>query len=1095
MDRALCPVLVGRERELSLLEDALLAAHRGSGQVMVLGGDAGVGKTRLATELQARARRAGTAVMVGATTEADVALPYLPFIEAIGNHLAGADLESIKLQLGPATCRQLGQLLPQFELQTTLIDPGEPAQAKLRLYEAILAFFRAVSERSGLLLVLEDFHWADASSRELLEYIVRRLRRRTRILLLVTYRSDELNRRHPLLPLIDGWRRTGVAEHVHLEPLPANGIARMVSEIFDNAPVEPDLRDFLHARTEGNPFVLEEVLKAALDRGDIFLTAGGWDRKAIHELRLPPTVKQAILLRVERMTDVQTEILRAAAVLGRSFDYRMLVGVSRQPRDAVLDALTGFVQDQLMDEEASGRYRFRHALTREAIHDDLIAPERERLHACAAECLREQPDFDKHELAYHLMAAGHWAEAVPVAIHAAKEAEANKAYADSAHLYEKIVDHVEDRCERAAVLSELGKAYFFDGETRRGQRYLEEGIAGLEQCGKTGEAAGFRLWLGRSYWLQARPDLARREFESARATLEPLGPSSDLAIAYVRLAGLAGFNKEHEQGRQLATRAVEIAEAAGADAARIFAYGYVGDNLEALGQVEEGLTWLDRSYAEAAERGYDWIASVALYNSVMDNLHHGRVRQAKQRLAHFRERFDTRGTRDPSHLQIQAFLAIRADGEPDRARPLLEAAIPQADEVGDALFAARMRLDLSYVYTALDRLDDARRVMLTEPASPERSEVMYLFYSRFALNLAAGDLAAAHADALRVLELVKQAPALWSEIYLIDRTVDAFLRAGDPGSAREFLNTVVVEGFRANPLLWRAQGRVLLAEGDVPAARELLERAARALQQEEYLDEAWPARRAWAAALAAGGDRAAAEVELRAVLREAAGRRHRLEARYAREQLRALGVDAPEPALIPETAPLAASIREPTERLVTVVFIDVRGYTALAARETPQQLADQIATFYRWAEDEIHRRQGLIDQYAGDAVMATFNVTGTRLDHPVQALQAALAIRDKAAFAGLPVGIGIAVGPAVVGQFSEGSSVTAVGETINLAARLQGAVREGELLLSEEAYRRTRDWLADQELPAAEESLTLKGFPQPVRAYRLAAHSPAGRVG
>jgi len=1095
MDRALCPVLVGREEELSLLEDALLAAHRGNGQVVVIAGDAGVGKSRLAMELQERARRAGTAVMVGTTSEADVALPYLPFIEAIGNHLVGADLERIKLQLGPATCRQLGQLLPQFELQTTLIDPGEPTQAKLRLYEAILALFRYAAERRGLLLVLEDFHWADPSSRELLEYIARRVRSRTRILLLVTYRSDELNRRHPLLPLIQGWQRTGIAELIPLEPLPASGIASMVSAIFDNAPVEADLRDFLHERTEGNPFVLEELLKSALDRGDIFPTAGGWDRKAIHELRLPPTVKQAILLRVERMSDEQAEILRAAAVLGRSFDYGMLVGVSRQPKETVLNALRGFVQDQLMDEEASGRYRFRHALTREAIHDDLIAPERERLHACAAEYLRQRPQIDKHDLAYHLMAAGHWGEAVPVAIEAAREAEADKAYADAATLYERIVDHVEDRCARAVILSELGRAYFFDGETRRGQRYLEEGIQGLEHCGQAREAAGFRLWLGRCYWLQARPDVARREYESARATLEPLGPSADLAIAYVRLAGLAGFNKEHEEGTKLAIKAVEIAEAAGADAPRIFAYGYIGDNLEALGKVDEGLEWLDRSYLEAAERGYDWIANVALYNSVMDNLHHCRVREAKERMSHYRARFDPSGPREPSYLQMQAFLAIRADGEPERARPLLEAAIPQAEGLGETLFAARMRLDLSYVYTALDRLDDARRVMLTEPASPERGEVMYLFYSRLAFNLAAGDVAAAHADAQRVLELVRQAPALWSEIYLIDRTVAAFLRAGDLASTREFLDTAVIDGFRSNPLLWRAQGRLLLAEGQVAAAREPLERAARALQQAEYRDEAWPARRALAEALAAGGDRAGAEVELQAVLDEATARRHRLEARYAREQLRALGVDAPEPVTVTEAAPLSASIRQPTERLVTVVFIDVRGYTALAVKETPEQLADQIATFYRWVEAEVRRHQGLIDQYAGDAVMATFNVTGTRLDHPLQALQASLAIRDKAAFAGLPVGIGIAVGPAVVGQFSQGSSVTAVGETINLAARLQAAVHEGELLLSDEAYRRTRDWLTDQELPAAEESLTLKGFDRLVRAYRLTAHTPAGRVG
>jgi len=438
---------------------------------------------------------------------------------------------------------------------------------------------------------------------------------------------------------------------------------------------------------------------------------------------------------------------------------------------------------------------------------------------------------------------------------------------------------------------------------------------------------------------------------------------------------------------------------------------------------------------------------------------------------------------------------MRADGEPDRARPLLEAALPQADEVGETLFAARMRLDLAYVYTALDRIADARRLFLSEPASPERGEVMFFHYMRIALNLAAGDRAAVRADAQQIAELVKEAPGVWSEIYLIDRTVEAFIRVGDPAGAQQFLSTALTAGFESNPLLWRARGRILLAEGRASDAREPLERAARALQQVRYLDEAWPARRAYADALAALGDRAGAEAELRAVREEATAHHHRLEARYAREQLRSLGIDAPEPQAVSSGAPLSASVRQPTERLVTVVFVDVRGYTALTAREAPDQLADQIATFYRWAEEEIHRHQGLVDRYAGDAVMATFNVTGTRLDHPVQGLQAALAIRDKAAFAGLPVGIGIAVGPAVVGQFSEGSSVTAVGDTINLAARLQAQVQEGELFLSEETFRRTRDWLQEQQLPATEESLTLKGFSQPIRAYRLTAPSPAGASG
>ena len=1087
--RALCAVLVGRERELSQLEDALLAAHRGEGQVVVVAGDAGVGKTRLVSELQQRAQRAGTLVMLGTNTEADLSLPYLPFVEAIGNYLAQADVEAIKLRVGPAACRQLAQLLPQMEIQTTLVEPGDPAQAKLRLFEAILALLRLAAERSGLLLVLEDLHWADASTRELLAFLARRVRR-TRILLLGTYRSDELNRHHPLVPIVQGWQRSGTAQLVELRPLPAAGIAEMTSAIFEGAPVEAELRDFLYARSEGNPFVLEEILKVVLDRGDIFRTAGGWDRKAIQHLKLPATVKEGILQRVDRLPHEHAEILRAAAVLGRCFDYRILVGVSKHEEPAVRGALHAFVQQQLMDEERASRYCFRHALTREAILDDLIAPERERLHACAAEVLSRQPDTDRIDLAHHLLAAGHWEEAIPVALEAATEAEADKAYADAAHLYGRIVDHVEDRCRRADVLSRLGKAHFFAGETRRGQRYLEQGIALLEQCGQAREAAGYRLWLGRCFWLQARPDLARKEYEAARDTLAPFGPSEDLANAYVRLAGLASFDKEHELGMELSKQAIGIAEAAGADAPRIWAYGFLGDNLEALGRIEEGLEWLDRSYLEAAEHGYDWVASNSLFNAIMDNLHHGRVRQALERLGHLRALMP-RGARDPSVLQAEGFLALRAEGDPERARLLLEAALPQAEEVGEALMASRIRAFLAHVYLALGRVDDARRILPRESPTPERGDVMGFLYTWIAIFMAAGELDEARAEARRYLAFLKDAPRQWSEIYLLDRSVEACVRAGDAKGARELLTATMTDAFEHHPLLWRTRGRILLAEGEAVPATGLLQRAAQTLAEAEYYDEAWPARRLYAQALARSGRQADAVAELRTVINEASRRHHLLETRLAREQLAELGIEAPELGPSDDGAPLAASVRQPTERLVTVMFIDVRGYTALSAKQAPDRLADQISTFYRWTEEEIRRHGGLVDRYAGDAVMATFNVTGVRLDHSLQAVQAALGIRDKAAFNGLPVGIGIAVGPAVVGQFSQGSAVTAVGETINLAARLQAQAREGELLLSEEAHRRARDWLGEQELPLTEEALALKGFAQPVRAYRLAAHTAA----
>src|SRR5207247_4834999 len=139
-----------------------------------------------------------------------------------------------------------------------------------------------------------------------------------------------------------------------------------------------------------------------------------------------------------------------------------------------------------------------------------------------------------------------------------------------------------------------------------------------------------------------------------------------------------------------------------------------------------------------------------------------------------------------------------------------------------------------------------------------------------------------------------------------------------------------------------------------------------------------PARRAYADAVGALGDRAGAEAELRAVREEATAHHHRLEARYAREQLRSLGIDAPEPQAVSSDAPLSASVRQPTERLVTVMFVDVRGYTALTAREAPDQLADQIATFYRWAEEEIHRHRGRGDGWGGERGVARSSVRVSR---------------------------------------------------------------------------------------------------------------------
>src|SRR5467141_4386281 len=169
--RVLCPTLIGRESELSALEDALLAALRGDGGVVIVGGEAGMGKTRLVADLVDRARRRGCVVVSGACSEAELSLPYLPFLEAIGNHLARSDVAALRERLGPAA-EDLAQLFPQ--MGRPVPTAADAQQAKHRLFESILLLLHDAARASALLVVLEDLHWADPATRELLDYVTRR---------------------------------------------------------------------------------------------------------------------------------------------------------------------------------------------------------------------------------------------------------------------------------------------------------------------------------------------------------------------------------------------------------------------------------------------------------------------------------------------------------------------------------------------------------------------------------------------------------------------------------------------------------------------------------------------------------------------------------------------------------------------------------------------------------------------------------------------------------------------------------------------------------------------------------------------------------
>jgi class 3 adenylate cyclase len=1078
MSRVLCPTLVGRDSELSRLEDALLAALRGDGGVVIVGGEAGTGKTRLVSELEARARTLGCAVVSGACSEAELSLPYLPFLEAIGNHLGTEDLERLRERLGPAA-DELAQLFPQMGRHA--VDTGDAAQAKLRLFESILLLLRDASRARALLVVLEDLQWADPATRELLDYSTRRLRS-TNVLVVATYRSDDLHRKHPLLPTVQGWRRSGQVDVIELESLDGDGVAGMVCAIFDESAISDEFRDFLRERSEGNPFVLEEMLRDALDRGDIFRTEAGWERKPLVEIRIPRTVRDSILQRLERLDRDDVAVMSAASVMGRSFDMTSLAAVAGVKESAVLSALEASVTAQLIEEDGSrpGHYRFRHALTREAIYEDLVTPRRQQLHSRVADALKASPGAAPVDLAHHLFMAGRNEEAVAMCVAAAGKAMEALAYHDAAELFERAAPYVHDTVERGRLLCSAGDAYWNNAESETARGLLEQGILDLESAGLAIEAAGHRLLLGRCHWELLRTDRAREQFERARDVLEQAAPSEALAIAYIRLSGLAMFDNLNQASLQDAQRGAEIARLAGSDLALCWSWNFIGGAEVGLGQVEMGMRHLDDSYEAAFKGGYRFQAFNAVFNATWLAIHLGRDPGIWAERVHARDWFS-----QLSIAYVKGLLDLQR-GRVHESIALSREAGQKARDAGHMKQVWRCSVFLAQALAENLQADAAAAELPPMSSRIESQDAIYDGAARIRTRLALGDVEGAFQMAKSI------APAMCEVGSPADVVAEA--ARSDPAWLRSFLDGLPVRGeLVQSPRLKAARGRLALYEGRIDEALEDLREAVARLEGAGFSLDVWHIGRDLAEAEARSGDRDAAHRRLAAIVPAAEQAGARLAAKLARDTAAALGFEIA-PSI--ESVDAAPSPRVAVgERMVSVLFADVRGYTEMTGQQAPAEMANRIASLQRWATQEVTRRHGIVDKFAGDAIMATFNVSGQSVDHALQALRAAIAIIDKAALAGLPVGAGVAVGPAIVGTLAEAANVSVLGEVTNVASRLQARAGAGEVNLSEEAFRRVKDWLEGQRIGTEQIEVRLKGIPTPVIAFRLTTGvvAPAAR--
>jgi ATP/maltotriose-dependent transcriptional regulator MalT len=528
-------------------------------------------------------------VLIGECVElAEGELAFSPITSALRDVMGDA---AALRELEPPLRAALAALWPLPAASAGVVGGRE------QLFEAVYRVLARLAKRRPVLLVVEDVHWVDRSSRDLLAFLVRNARRDA-IALVLTYRPDELHKGHPLRPFVGELERSGQAMRVDVEPLARSEVAEQLQAIAGR-PLEGRALERIFTRSEGNPFFAEELWAMA--------TRGGG--------QLPDSLRETLLLRVDRLSASTREVLQAAAVAGRSVDYRLLAHVVGVTEPELLDALREATDHHVLVPGAVAvTYSFRHALLREAIYDDALAADRLRLHRAIAETLAEHREYAgpaaAAELAHHWYAAGELSAALAVSLSAAGEAERMHAYEEalghvdrSLELWERVEAPAEAAgSDQVELLLRASRLADFAGDAARGLELAERARAAIDEGSEPLRAAAAETRIGRSMHFAGRGADAIEHLAAAWRLVPPEPPSFQYAEALAAEGRALLLNGRMGEARERLEEAIPIArqlQARAVEAAAVYAsaivYANLGEHERAIAASREGIRIAEES--------------------------------------------------------------------------------------------------------------------------------------------------------------------------------------------------------------------------------------------------------------------------------------------------------------------------------------------------------------------------------------------------------------------------------------------------------------------------------------------------------------------
>jgi class 3 adenylate cyclase/tetratricopeptide (TPR) repeat protein len=592
--------LVARGDERRRVEAIIDTVSSGEGRCLLIGGEAGVGKTRLAQEVTLLARNHGFTVLTGRCYQPYSAVPFYPFREALAqaHELPGRALRTQLARRWP----YLARLLPDVSI------PSPPPAAnsheeQQRLFWAVTGVLEALTGHQEsahgpaarpLALLLDDLQWADTSSLELLQHLAR-LTRGYPILLLGTYRETEGGPRHggPLQRVIADLDRERLVERIVLNRMDREGTAEFMVASIGNSDISRRVVDLIHARTEGNPFFTYEVLRALVDRGEIYHDSTGWACREGVEIEVPDTVRVTIDQRLTSLGEQAQEALTAASILGQTFLFDDLQAVLGWPEDDLERALDEGLGSGLLRAGSGDEYSFNHALTHQALTGELPPRRLRRLHLAAGQALERLPrpvrERRATELAQHFLRGGEPERGLPYAILAGDAAEAVFAHADAAIHYGtalELAQQIGDAGQEARVREKLGGLLTATIQYAAALAMLEESARLYRSEGDWESEGRVVAQIGRVHVVNGTVAEGLARLSAFRPALQERGLSPALANLVSALAHLLFAMGRFEEAQSAAEEARDLARRVGDAAVLAEAEARRGATLGMLGQLD-----------------------------------------------------------------------------------------------------------------------------------------------------------------------------------------------------------------------------------------------------------------------------------------------------------------------------------------------------------------------------------------------------------------------------------------------------------------------------------------------------------------------------